>query len=146
MPHNLKMPELNSVTISGRLTRNAELTYTGTGTAILKFSVAHARRVKRGNQWEDDTHYFDCVMFGKVEGLEQKLVKGRAVIVEGRLNQERWESNGEKRSKVGIIAWKTQDIEWPDDGPRGSGVTPEPPRTQKQADIDDSIPDDDIPF
>ena len=97
--------DINSVTLIGRLTRDAELKYTNTGTAISKFSIAVNRRLKRNDQWTDEVSYFDCVLWGKRgEGLNQYLSKGTQIAVAGELRQNRWEQDGQKRSKVEIIA------------------------------------------
>jgi single-strand DNA-binding protein len=98
------MENLNVATISGNLTRDAELSYTQSGHAILKFSIAVNRRKKVGDQWQDEAHFFDIVKW-KGEKLAQYLTKGKRVIVSGRMTQDRWEAqDGTKRSKVYITA------------------------------------------
>jgi len=99
------MADINHVVLVGRLTRDAELKYTAGGQAVCKFSVAVNRRKKNGDQWEDEANYFDVVLWGRQgESLNQYLVKGKSVGVEGELRQDRWQQDGQNRSKVEIVA------------------------------------------
>ncbi len=99
------MADINHVVLVGRLTRNAELKYTNSGAAVCKFSVAINQRRKKDDQWVDEAHFFDIVLWGKsAESLNQYLVKGKQVGVEGQLRQNRWEQDGQSRSKVEIFA------------------------------------------
>lgn len=99
------MVDLNHVTLIGRLTRDAELKYTANGQAVCKFSIAVNRRRKNGDQWVDEPNFFDIVVWGRQgESLNQYLVKGKLIGVDGELRQDRWEQDGQNRSKVEIIA------------------------------------------
>ena len=99
------MADINHVVLVGRLTRDAELKYTASGQAVCKFSVAVNRRRKNGDQWEDEANYFDVVLWGRQgESLNQYLVKGKSVGVDGELRQDRWQQDGQNRSKVEIVA------------------------------------------
>jgi single-strand DNA-binding protein len=99
------MADLNHVVLVGRLTRNAELKYTNNGGAVSKFSIAINQRRKKEDQWVDEAHFFDIVLWGKTaESLNQYLVKGKQVGIEGQLRQNRWEQEGQARSKVEIFA------------------------------------------
>jgi single-strand DNA-binding protein len=99
------MADINHVVLVGRLTRNAELKYTNNGAAVSKFSLAINQRRKKDDQWVDEAHFFDIVLWGKTaESLNQYLVKGKQVGVEGQLRQNRWEQEGQARSKVEIFA------------------------------------------
>jgi len=99
------MADINHVVLVGRLTRDAELKYTAGGQAVCKFSVAINRRKKNGDQWEDEPNYFDVVLWGRQgESLNQYLLKGKSVGVEGELRQDRWQQDGQNRSKVEIVA------------------------------------------
>ncbi|MDA3956626.1 single-stranded DNA-binding protein [Oceanispirochaeta sp.] len=101
--------DLNRVILVGRLTRDAELQYTNTGWAICKMGLAVNRRRKQGDQWVDEANFFDVTLFGKrAESLNQYLSKGTQLAVEGHLRQERWEQDGNKRSKVTIEATNIQ--------------------------------------
>jgi single-strand DNA-binding protein len=99
------MVDLNHVILIGRLTREAELKYTSTGQAVCKFSIAVNRRKKSGDQWEDEANFFDIVLWGRQgESLHPYLVKGKMVGIDGELRQDRWQQDGQNRSKVEIIA------------------------------------------
>ncbi|MGA2478650.1 MAG: single-stranded DNA-binding protein [Spirochaetia bacterium] len=99
------MADINHVVLVGRLTRNAELKYTNNGAAVSKFSLAINQRRKKDDQWVDEVHFFDIVLWGKTaESLNQYLVKGKQIGVEGQLRQNRWEQEGQARSKVEIFA------------------------------------------
>ena len=99
------MSDINHVVLVGRLTRDAELKYTASGQAVCKFSIAVNRRKKSGDQWEDEPNFFDIVVWGRQgESLHQYLVKGKMVGIDGELRQDRWQQEGQNRSKVEIIA------------------------------------------
>ncbi len=102
--------DLNQVVVVGRLTRDAELRFTQTGTAISRMSIAVNRRKRSGdNQWADEVSYFDVVLWGKIaESLQSYLTKGKQIAVSGELRQNRWEQDGQKRSKVEIVATNVQ--------------------------------------
>ena len=101
--------DINLVTLVGRLTREAELKYTNSGLAVCKFSLAVNRRKRSGDQWTDEVSYFDVVLWGKQgEAIQQYLGKGKQIAVSGELRQNRWEQDGQKRSKVEIVASNVQ--------------------------------------
>ena len=98
---------VNKAIITGNLTRNSELRATASGAPVLEFSVAvnDRRKNQRTGEWEDYANFVDCAMFGKrAEGLEKHLTKGLKVCVEGRLRWSAWEKDGERRSKLSVIA------------------------------------------
>jgi single-strand DNA-binding protein len=95
--------DINKVFLVGRLTRDAELKYTNTGTAVSKFSLAVNRNKRSGDQWSEEANFFDLTLWGKqAEAVNQYLTKGKQVAIEGELRQNRWEQDGQKRSKVEI--------------------------------------------
>lgn len=103
------MADINSVVIVGRLTRDAELKYTTGGTAVSKLGIAVNKRVKKGDEWTEQASFFDVTLWGKMaEGLYQYLVKGKQIAIEGELEQERWEKDGQAHSKVTITASNVQ--------------------------------------
>jgi single-strand DNA-binding protein len=96
--------DINSVVLVGNLTRDAEMTYANSGTAICKFAIANNYSRKQGDSWQDETNFFDCVLFGRRgEALQRYLTKGQKVGVQGVLRQDRWESDGQKRSRVQVV-------------------------------------------
>ena len=95
--------DMNSVVLIGRLTRDSELKFTNSGTAISRFSLAVNRTKMNGDQREEEVSFFDCTVWGKqAESLNPYLTKGRQVCVSGELRQNRWEQDGQSRSKVEI--------------------------------------------
>ena len=103
------MTDLNSVTLIGRLTNDCQLAYTQSGMAINSFSIAVNRTRQSQNGKIDEVSYFEVKLFGKIgETLKPYLVKGKQIAVNGSLVQSRWEQDGQKRSKVEIIADNVQ--------------------------------------
>ncbi len=101
--------DINVITLVGRLTRDSELKYTNSGTAICKFSLAVNRKKRQDEQWVEEVSYFDITLWGKLgEAISQYLNKGKQVAVSGELRQNRWEQDGQNRSKVEIVASHVQ--------------------------------------
>jgi single-strand DNA-binding protein len=103
------MPNFNSVTLVGHVTRDIELRYSKSNLAVTTLGLAVNDRVKRGEKWEDEASFFDVTVFGKsAEFVGKYVVKGSPVLVHGRLKLEQWEKDGQKRSKVVVIAEKVE--------------------------------------
>lgn len=100
------MAGFNKVILIGNLTRNPELRYTPNGTPVASFGLATNRRFKQGEELKEEVCFIDIVVFGKqAEHCGQYLGKGNGVIVDGRLQQRRWETeDGQKRSKHEVVA------------------------------------------
>ncbi|HLB25205.1 MAG TPA: single-stranded DNA-binding protein [Nitrospirota bacterium] len=99
------MVGFNKVILIGNLTKDPELRYNPNGTAVANFGIALNRRYKQGDEYREEVSYIDIVVFGKqAENCGQYLNKGSGVLVEGRLQQRRWESEGQKKSKVEVVA------------------------------------------
>ena len=97
---------INSVSISGNLTRSPELRSTQGGTSILTFGVAvnDRRRDPQSGEWKDYPNFIDCVVFGnRAEALQKFIDKGSKVFVHGKLRWSQWEKDGQKRSKIEVI-------------------------------------------
>ena len=101
---------INNVSIAGNLTRDPEIRVTQGGTAVLSFGIAvNDRRKNASGQWEDVPNFFECVTFGnRATALSDILAKGMKVAIAGKLHYSSWEKDGQKHSKVDIIA---QEIE-----------------------------------
>lgn len=145
--------DINQVILIGRLTRDAELKYTNSGSAICKFSIAVNRRRKSGEGWVDEANFFDIAAWGKMgETLNQYLTKGKQIAVHGELRQNRWEQDGQPRSKVEIFANNIQLLGSPRDGGQsasGGGQRAAAPRRQnpfQEEPMGSSEFEDDIPF
>lgn len=103
------MTDLNFVVVEGRLTSDLgekDFGYLSTGTAKLTIHLACNKSIKKGEEWVDETSFFDVTVWGKyAENVKAKVVKGATVLVKGALKQDRWEdANGNKKSKVYINA------------------------------------------
>jgi len=98
------MEDLNSVALVGRLVKDVELSYTNSGTALAKMSIAVNRRIKKGDQWLDEASFFNLVGWGKLyESISSLLKKGIQIAASGSLKQDRWDgADGQKRSAVVI--------------------------------------------
>ena len=152
--------DTNVVVIVGRLTRDAELKYTNSGMAVCHFSIANNKRKKSGDSWVDYPSFFDIVLWGKSgEAINQYLVKGKQVAIEGELEQDRWEQEGKPRSKIGISARNvqllgggTERTENPAGGARSPAAPPPSQRTAPEERVPNAPEDiereftDDIPF
>lgn len=99
------MQDINTVAIVGRVAKDAELRHTNGGTATTTFPIASNRRRKVNDNWEDETSFIDIQLWGKTaETLAPKLSKGKQIAISGSLRQERWEQNGQTRSKLIVVA------------------------------------------
>lgn len=138
--------DINSGVIVGRVTRDAELRYTGSGQALCNFCIASNRRMKKGDQWIDEASFVDLTLWGKqAEGLNKYLVKGTQVAVNYALEQQRWESEGKKHSK---LVPNVQDIQLLG-GRREGGEAPQERQNQEPPRGEQGPSDpyrDDIPF
>jgi single-strand DNA-binding protein len=97
---------INQVVMMGNLTRDPDLRTTPNGQTVTNFSLALNRSYKGSDgNWVEDTDYIDCVAWGPLgERVSQYLQKGRRCLVQGRLSQRSWEQDGQKRSKVEVVA------------------------------------------
>src|SRR3954463_8606178 len=159
---------LNQVTLMGNLTRDPELRQTPTGQNVTSFSLALNRSYKDSSgEWQEATDYIDIVCWGPLaERVAQYMSKGRRCLVQGRLQSRSWEQDGNKRSKVEVLA---NDVTFLDSrGPGGgSGDSsfdqtpkadkpetdkPKPSKKPKEDEVeiedigDEPINLDDIPF
>lgn len=155
---------INRVLISGNLTRDPEVRYTGSGVPLTSLTVAvnDRRKNQQTGEWEDYPNFIDCFMFGaRGEAVARYITKGTKVSIEGKLRWSQWESDGHKRSKVEVMI---DEIEWMSAaGGRGSArekADPAPPASNpayvsasasnptyvNQEAVTPSLLDDDIPF
>lgn len=143
---DLKIPEINSVTLSGHLGGDPELRYTPSGKAVCEFSLAvDSRRRGEGGKWETETSWFRVECWEKVaEWVAQDLKKGAPVIIEGKLSTNEWvdKDSGKKQSKTRVVARRVQSLVWPDDGSQRD--TPPPQRERPEQ--TETVIQDDIPF
>ena len=147
------MASYNRVVLMGNLTRDVELRYTPSGTAVTDIALAVNERVKKNDQWTDEVHFFDVTLWGRTAEIAgEYLSKGSPVLIEGRLKHDRWEQDGQKRSKVKIVGEKMQML-----GSKGGGGSsgnsanrssaPQPVAASAQSSPAQSTPpDDEVPF
>lgn len=143
---------INRVVVSGNLTRDPELRSLQSGTSVCKLRLAvNTRRKGSSGDWEDKPNYFDVTVWGaQGENCAKYLSKGRPVAIDGRLEWSEWETEGQKRQKVEIVADSVQFLGGRDDSAGGSPA----PRGDVPIDDGDFAPpapssgagDEDIPF
>lgn len=119
------MPNYNKVILMGNLTRDPEVRYTSSGTAIAKLGMAINRYWRnQDGQQQEETTFVDVDAFGRqAETIGQYLKKGRPIMVEGRLKLDQWDDKqtGQKRSKLGVTLENFQFLDSRGDGGGGEG-------------------------
>ncbi len=143
---------INSVSISGNLTRDPELRQAGQ-TPVLELGVAvnDRRKNQQSGEWEDYPNFIDCTVFGaRAEKLAQWLHKGDKVGVHGKLRYSSWEKDGQKRSKVSVVVDELDFMTRRGDGQQAAqqaGYKPSAPAPQKAPQAAPAqVYDEDIPF
>ncbi|MCP4590155.1 MAG: single-stranded DNA-binding protein [bacterium] len=101
------MANYNRVILAGNLTRDPQMSYTPSNTAVCKFGMAINRTWtdRQSNTKREETCFVDCTAFGRTgETINQYMSKGRPLLVEGRLHYSQWEGqDGQKRSKLEVV-------------------------------------------
>lgn len=101
------MSSYNRVIIMGNLTRDPEVKQLPSGTTVAELGIAVNDRVKKNNEWVDETCFVDVTLFGRTaEIADQYLRKGNSTLIEGRLKYESWEKDGQKRTKIKVLGDK----------------------------------------
>lgn len=119
----------------GNLTRDPELRFTSGGAAVASFGLAVNRKFKQGEEWKEDVCFVDITVWAKQgENCAQYLNKGSLVFIEGRLNFQTWETDGQKRNKLEVVANNVQFL------------TRQGDKVSMDKDSLPSSPADDIPF
>jgi len=132
------MASYNRVVLLGNLTRDPELRYIPSGTAVADIGLAVNDRVKRNDQWVEEATFVDITLWGRTaEVASEYLSKGSPVLIEGRLKLDTWEKDGQKRSKLKVIGERMQMLGSRGGGDGGGGGRPVP---QKQQDDQYSQP------
>jgi len=149
------MASYNRVVLMGNLTRDPELRYIPSGTAVSDIGLAVNDRVKRNDQWVDEVTFVDITLWGRTaEVANEYLSKGSSVLIEGRLKLDTWEKEGQKRSKLKVVADKMQMVGGRSGGSpsggggnRGGSLEQQSPEYSSTAPSAPSLPpDDEIPF
>ena len=148
------MASFNKVILAGNLTRDPQLSYTASNTAVCKFGMAMNRK------WKDreEVCYVDCTAFGRGgEIINQYMTKGQSILVEGRLNYGQWEDQqGNRRSKLDVVVENFQFLGGPKQGGgqpvarsgsrSGSGAPMHHDEGPPMDDYGPPVTDDDVPF
>lgn len=147
--------DVNTVTVSGNLTRDPEVRSLPSGQTVCSLRIAHNERFKdQAGNWADRPAYFDVsVWSGLGEWMGRNLTKGQKVVVSGRLRWREWETpDGQKRQAVDISADSVVPVVRGDANPaRSNGFAPQSDVPVDSSDFEpatasSSTGDDDIPF
>lgn len=134
------MNDLNSLLVEGNATRDPDLKYLPSGTAVCTFSIASNRSFKKDDGYEKEVSFFEVEAWGKLaEAISKNMHKGRGCRVVGRIKQEHWQKDGATHSKVKIVA-EHCEFKWEDKDKK---------QTEQKQQNDESLPpdyDDEIPF
>jgi single-strand DNA-binding protein len=125
---------INTVVVTGNLTKDPELRTLNSGTSVCELRIAvNSRRRDQSGNWIDKPNYFDVTVWGaQGENCATYLSKGRPVAIEGRLDWREWETQeGQKRQAVQIIANSVQFLGSRDGGGEGGNGS----RFQAQSDV-----------
>jgi single-strand DNA-binding protein len=128
----------NKVILIGNLTKDPELRYTPKGTPVCTLRLASTTRYKSGDSMKDDTLFINVVVWGKQgETAAQYLAKGRSVLVEGRLQEQRWETDGQQKSRFEIVAQGVRFLSKKDEtGSHDSGASDDFPPPDETTDLE----------
>jgi single-strand DNA-binding protein len=144
-----RIPNINSVIISGRATADSTLSYTESGKAYLRYRIASNRnyRDKNTGDWKEETTFVGVTQWGKqAERLSELIKKGTPVLLEGRLSSFTREVDGFKRTDVSINAWRTQVLTKAE----GPYKTPDVEEVEKETEAGEEVvesPDEEeLPF
>src|ERR1044071_3003390 len=112
------MASFNRVILVGNLTRDPELRYIPSGTAVTDIGLAVNDRRKNANgEWIEETTFVDVTLWARQgEVASEYLSKGSSVLIEGRLKLDTWEKDGKKNSKLRVVGERMQML-----GAKGSG-------------------------
>ena len=150
------MASYNGVVLLGNLTRDPELRYIPSGTAVADIGLAVNNSVKRDDQWVEEPTFVEITLWGRTaEIANEYLSKGSPVLIEGHLKLDTWEKDGQKRSKLKVVGEKLQLI-GSRDGSSGGGpdrsqsheTTPHEPTPEYSSTSGGPSmpPNDEIPF
>ncbi len=146
------MASFNRVILVGNLTRDIEMKYLQSGTAVTEVGLAvNSKRKNQAGEWIEETVFVDVTLWGRqAEVASEYLGKGSSVLIEGRLKLDTWETDGQKRSKLRVVGEKMQML----GGRRGErsetsggyGNFSEPAGGEPVGVKAAGEPDDDVPF
>ncbi len=137
---------VNKVILIGNLGKDPELTYTPSGLAVARFSLATSEKRKNSEgEWVDSTEWHRIVLFGKTaEAAGQYLSKGQSVYIEGRISYGSYEKDGIMRYTTDIIGQQMNMLSRKDDAGGQQPASGPPPQSSANAPEEDV--EDDLPF
>ena len=140
----------NRVLLIGNLTRDPELRYTPSNTAVADIGLAVNRTYRDASgETQEDVTFVDITVWGRsAENCSQYLSKGSPVFVEGRLTLDQWENNeGQRRSKLKVTAQRVDFLGAPGGAGKPDAASPgseTPEQILEDVTVDET--EDDIPF
>lgn len=148
---DFRMPDLNRVILAGRLTRDPELRYIPSGSAVCRLGLAVSRFFKgRDGERKEDTLYVDVTVWEKqAEYVGQRLRQGAPLLVEGRLKSDTWEDKqtGQKRTRIEVVAQRIQELSWSNERGQGPAAPPAAAPSGQDYPMDEGpVAEDDVPF
>ena len=150
------MASYNRVVLVGNLTRDPELRYIPSGTAVTEIGLAvNDRRKSQSGEWVEETTFIDVTLWARTaEVASEYLSKGSSVLIEGRLKLDQWEKEGQKFSKLRVVGEKMQMLGGRGGGGGGSGGSASRPQqssaysepAEAASSQQGPPPDSDLPF
>lgn len=134
----------NKIILVGNLTRDIELRYLPSGTALANTAIATSHKYTSNGEKKEDVCFVDISFFGRsAEVANQYLKKGSKILVEGRLKHDTWEKDGQRHSKHSVMVESMQMLGSKQESAKPPEVVYENvPKEQPQVDIDE----EEIPF
>jgi single-strand DNA-binding protein len=113
----------NRVILLGNVTRDPELRYISTGTAVTEIGLAvNDRRKTASGEWVEETTFVDVTLWGRTaEVAGEYVTKGAPLLIEGRLKLDTWEKDGKKNSKLRVVCDRMQLLGSKSDGSKSDG-------------------------
>lgn len=106
------MASYNRVVLVGNVTRDIELRHTPNGNAVTDVGMAMNDRVKSNGEWTERPTFVDVTLWGRTAEIAAEYVrKGSPILIEGRLQLDTWESEGQKRSRLKVIGERMQMLD-----------------------------------
>jgi single-strand DNA-binding protein len=144
------MSSYNRVVLVGGITRDPEVKYLQSGTAVCELGIAINEREKKANVWHDVVTYVDVTLWDKTaETAGKYLTKGSSVLIEGRLKLDTWEKDGKKNYKLRVIGERMQMLGGKPGKGRDRDASEEPVPTKPSRPQTNDAPrqaEEDIPF
>ncbi len=136
-----RVPELNLIIVSGRLTRDPDIRMTQKGSTVCSFSIANNRSYMdpSTNEWKEEVSYISATAFGSLaDRLKERIKKGTPVIIEGRLVMNEFTGkDGQQRRELRINANRVQIV------PTGASAQEANASAESAT---EEVPEDDVPF